>query len=335
MVIDLLLEPVSPELVCGSDPEDYESDKALYEAFSQLKSKLDGEMKNGVKQPPRWPDIQKEAFELAQSTKHLHLAVILTDCGLALEGFSGFCDGLRLIREWCERFWKDLYPREMRHSLIDSLSHPRFLMKPRRVILAKGPGGSFSFEDYEKAVSDEKSDDLEAANQARLVRGTFHATPKDQHASNLIVIETALAHARAVEETFDREAADGTANLMDLRDLLGRMAEALRPLAAAVQSKSEIMETAAESAAFHEGANMSKFTGGAVGSREHAGEQLELLAQYFEKNEPSSPIPYMLRRARRCIGMSFIELVDELAPDKGHALQVLKPETVSEVAINE
>lgn len=333
MEIEPLLEPVSPELPCGPDPEDYESDKELYEAFSQLKSKLDGEMKNGVKQPPRWPDVQKDAFQLASRTKHLHLAVVLADCGLSLEGFSGFNDGLRLIRGWCESFWDRLYPLEVRHTLVDSLSYPRFLTKPRRITLAKGPGGAFSFEDYEKALEDERSDDSEAANQARLVLGTFRTTPRDQHAANLGVIEQALENVRAIEDIFENRLPDEPANLMDLRDMLHRMTEALRPMAA--QPSSDATEAASTQAAASPTGGGGQSFGGSVNSREQAGEQLERIASYFEKNEPSSPLPYLLRRARRCIGMSFLNLVDELANDRNHAMQILKPENASEENVNE
>lgn len=332
MEIDPLLEPVSPEFPCGPDPEDYESDKELYEAFSQLKAKLDGEMKNGVKQPPRWPEVQKEAYQLASRTKHLHLAVVLADCGLNLEGFAGFNDGLRLIRGWCENFWDHLHPLEVRHTLVDSLSYPRFLTKPRRIILAKGPGGAFSFEDYEKALEDERSDDSEAANQARLVIGTFQTTPRNQHAANLGVIEQALENVRVIEDVFEDRLPDEPANLMDLRDLLNRMAEALRPMAAE-PSLDTVEVSSIEGTASSAGNGQT--LGGSINNREQAGQQLELIARYFEKNEPSSPLPYLLRRARRCIGMTFMDLVDELASDKNHALQILKPDNASEENVNE
>jgi type VI secretion system protein ImpA len=332
MDIDSLLEPVSPERPCGPDPEDYESDKELYEAFSQLKAKLDGEMKNGVKQPPRWLEVQKEALQLAARTKHLHLAVVLADCGLTLEGFSGFNEGLRLIRIWCENYWDNLYPLEVRHTLVDSLSYPRFLTKPRRIALAKGPGGTFSFEDYENALEDERSDNSEAANQARLVLGTFQTHPRDQHAANLCVIEQALENVRAIESIFEDRLPDEPANLMDLRDLLNRMAEAIRPMTTEPSSDTE--EASEVEGAMPAGVGRQAISG-SINTRQQASEQLESIARYFEKNEPSSPLPYLLRRARRCIGMSFMDLVDELASDKNHALQVLKPDHASEESVNE
>ena len=71
------------------------------------------------------------------------------------------------------------------------------------------------------------------------------------------------------------------------------------------------------------------FTGGggtnAIASREAAIRQLDKIITWFETNEPSSPIPFLLRRAQRCVGMSFFELIEELANDRSQAELILKP----------
>lgn len=330
MDIEHLLKPISSELPCGPDIDDFELEKGLYEIFSQLKAKLDGEMKNGMLQPPKWRDIQESAVGLAASTKHLHLGVILTESGLLNEGFAGFRDGLRIIDCWSRDFWPHLYPREIRHTLIDSLASPRFLLKPKRVHIAKAAGGSFCFEDYEAALENKDSADNDTANHARLVLGVFKDTPRDQHVQNLALIEASLDHARAIESTFDDlGGSEESVNLSNLRDLLSRMAAALRPLATEVG----VVENAANDTKEGGGAvtSASGFSiGGSIGSREQAAEQLEQIARFFEKSEPSSPLPYLLRRARRCVGKNFMELIDELATTKDHAHQVLSPSTGSE-----
>ena len=331
MDIAPLLHPISPELPCGPDVDDYDSEKDLYEAFSQLKAKLEGEMKNGVKQPPRWADIQHEAFNLATQTKHLHLAVILTECALMTEGMKGFCDGLHLIREWTQNFWQDLYPREDRHTCVDSLANRKFLVKPRRLQFAKADGGSFSFEDYETALENLESADPDTANQARLVLGVFRDTPREFHSQNLTCIEEAVKHVNQIETLFESQGgADNFVNLVELRQLLERMAEVITPLATPPQEESAAAATDANQTANTGSGPQSNF-GAGVNSRAQAAEQLERIAQFFEKSEPSSPLPYLLRRARRCIGKSFMELLDELASTKDHAMQVLlSPEGTSE-----
>lgn len=328
MDIEPLLSPISAELPCGPDADEFEEQKSLYEAFSQLKAKLEGEMKNGVLQPPKWPEIQEAALSLAASTKHLHLGAILAESGLMNEGFAGFRDGLRLIHFWCRDFWPHLYPREVRHTLIDSLSSPRFILKPMRVQIARAEGGSFSFEDYEKAVEEKQSPDNDIANHGRLVLGVFQATPREQHLNNLAIIEDALSHVNAIEEiSYELGGSAEAMNLVKLRELLERMIDALKPLSA----EAEAVAGEGESSAVQPTGGMSAATGpgfgGAIASRAQAAQQLEQIAQFFEKSEPSSPLPYMLRRASRCIGKNFMDLLDELATTKEHATQVLSPIT--------
>ena len=326
-----LLHPVSPDLPCGPDVDDYETEKELYEEFSQLKAKLEGEMKNGVKQSPRWADIQQEAFSLAAKTKHLHLAVILTECALMTEGMKGFRDGLHLIREWIQNFWQDLYPREDRHTCVDSLANRKFLIKPRRLQFAKADGGSFSFEEHETALENLESADPDTANQARLVLGVFRDTPCEFHAQNLACIEAAADHVHQIEALFEAQGgADNFVNLVELRHLLERMVEVVTPFASPPQEESTAATNDANQTANFTTGIQSNF-GSGVSSRAQAAEQLERIAQFFEKSEPSSPLPYLLRRARRCIGKSFMELLDELASTKDHAMQVLlSPEGASE-----
>ncbi|MDR1318634.1 MAG: hypothetical protein LBJ90_03340, partial [Treponema sp.] len=38
-------------------------------------------------------------------------------------------------------------------------------------------------------------------------------------------------------------------------------------------------------------------------------------AEYFQTQEPNSPIPYLIDRALRFSEMNFIELIEDMAPD--------------------
>ncbi len=336
MDIDSLLQPVSPELPCGPDADDFDSQPELYASLSQLETMIGGEVRNGTLQPPRWPAIQEEALKLAAQSKHLRLAVILTESACINEGLEGFRDGLRLLRSWCNDFWPHLYPREIRHTLIDSLSTSRFLIKPRRLILASSVGGSYSFDDLETARGNLQSSDSEQANQARLVVGVFESTPKEKHARNHATALEALEHAREIENIFDEcGGSDDSISLSDLRDCLSRMASALEPYAKDADTTTTSAAETQASGTSHTsgGANIQAF--GSIDSRQKAGEQLEQIAQFFERNEPSSPVPYMLRRARRCIGMSFMDLIKDLSTDAANANLILSPEGGSENSVTE
>jgi type VI secretion system protein ImpA len=339
MDIDSLLPPLSDEAPCGPDADDFDTQPELYSALSQLETMISGEVRNGTLQPPRWAAIQEEALKLAAQSKHLRLAVILTESACLNEGLEGFRDGLRLLHEWVDAYWPHLYPREIRHTLIDSLSTSRFLVKPCRLILASGVGGSYSFEDLDSARVNLNSSDSEQANQARLVVGVFQSTPREKHARNHAALTEALEHAHQIENIFDdRGGSDDSVNLADLRDCLKRMATALEPYATepettAVTGNSGGGDSAPGSGPSSRGESIEAF--GSVDSRKKAAEQLEQIAQFFERNEPSSPIPFMLRRAKRCIGKNFMELIHDLSTDAANAKLILSPEEGSENSVTE
>jgi type VI secretion system protein ImpA len=54
---------------------------------------------------------------------------------------------------------------------------------------------------------------------------------------------------------------------------------------------------------------------GEIRSREDAVRMMDRVAEYFERNEPSSPVPVLLRRTKRLVSMSFLDILRDLTPD--------------------
>jgi type VI secretion system protein ImpA len=42
---------------------------------------------------------------------------------------------------------------------------------------------------------------------------------------------------------------------------------------------------------------------------------IDKICQFYERAEPSSPVPLLLKRARRLVPMNFMEIMQDLAPD--------------------
>jgi type VI secretion system protein ImpA len=51
---------------------------------------------------------------------------------------------------------------------------------------------------------------------------------------------------------------------------------------------------------------------------------LDRICGYYARNEPSSPIPLLLRRARRLVTMDFVDIVRDLAPDALAQVEALR-----------
>jgi type VI secretion system protein ImpA len=71
-------------------------------------------------------------------------------------------------------------------------------------------------------------------------------------------------------------------------------------------------EAAAAGAAGGEGGAMAV---GAIKSRQDAIRALEAVAEFFRRNEPSSPIPLIVDRAKRLVSKDFLEVLGDIAPD--------------------
>lgn len=325
MDLQALRNPVSDAAPCGTDLENNYDPR-----WGQLNTLAAGEKREGITQPPRWTDVRDLALELARETRHLRLGVILTECATHLQGLPGLRDGLALLRAWCENLWDDVFPageledkRDMRPPVIEALNYPSFLVRLNAVPVSQSAGGRFSLGDLDAAEQADKNDP-EAGNQARLVLGGFSNTPKEILQTALTAVQEALEHARAIETIFDDRFGSGYGvNLGDLRELFAKMIHRLSPYCGTAAAAGEGGDAGGDSAA------AAGASGGgpavAINSRESAIRTLDKVITWFETNEPSSPIPFLLRRAQRCVGMNFFELINELANDRAQAELILKP----------
>ena len=63
------------------------------------------------------------------------------------------------------------------------------------------------------------------------------------------------------------------------------------------------------------GASRGVSTPGEIRSRQDVVQTLGRLCDYLVLNEPTNPVQLVLRRAQRMMSMSFLELMEDLAPD--------------------
>ena len=330
MEIDDLIQPVSEEFPSGVDFE--EDDRLNYEAGT-LESMVEGEIdpKNGERLKPKWPQIQKKGLELSKKGKNLRVAAILTESACVTEGFFGLRDGLRLIREWTERYWDTVHPTYERQPLLQSLNREQVLMKAilGSVYAPKDPGDDFDFGEFLRGWDSPGAEPTDSRLSRLATKMLTQLTPEKRQA-NLEAIEEALEHAKAIENCFDTKyGVDDSIDLSEMRTMLARSTQI-------IESSNSGSESEAEALAFHSVAPTADTPGAATSARPggmtraSAMSMLDQVIRFFETTEPSSPVPYLLTRAKRCVGKNFMELIDELAPSKDQAELILKPSATSE-----
>jgi len=346
--IEKLLQEVSPDSPSG---EDVEYDPAFREMVNAALPKPPPEFgpdKDNPPEPPDWRKVQQKALELLARSKHLRPAVYLSRALLDSQGFSGLRDGLRLLRGLLERYWKTCYPQldpadeydPSRRNIIDDLNSSEFMLNDiRRITLLDLPRlGRFNVRDINLT---DKVVKLPAGPDKQLTDLTEIAADFIEKRGEAESIQTAASDVRgciaAVRDCMDGANAlqsyvaeqAGAANAPQLDDLI----KALKEIEYALQ---QIDVTLAEQLA-QQGiaeplpAGVAETPGvsdpdsglqpamplvtGEVTSRDDVIRWLDKLCEYFKRSEPSSPVPILLRRAKRLVSKDFMEIVRDLAPE--------------------
>jgi type VI secretion system protein ImpA len=64
-----------------------------------------------------------------------------------------------------------------------------------------------------------------------------------------------------------------------------------------------------------------------VSSREDVLRALDRVCEYYRRQEPSSPVPVLLERAKRLVGMDFLAIIKDLAPTGLHEVETIRGPT--------
>ena len=54
---------------------------------------------------------------------------------------------------------------------------------------------------------------------------------------------------------------------------------------------------------------------GEITSRQDVIRALDKICEYYDRHEPSSPLPLLINRAKRLASKSFLEIIGDLTPD--------------------
>jgi type VI secretion system protein ImpA len=110
----------------------------------------------------------------------------------------------------------------------------------------------------------------------------------------------------------------GTAQAVDLKPLAGRLKPLVALFANAQGTGEQNQDADASGDAGDAGQTASGVKLAAVGeirSRDDALRLLDKVSEFLERNEPTNPAPLLIRRARRLMTMSFVDIMREMAPE--------------------
>lgn len=325
--LDQLLAPVSADEPCGPDLE-YDPELAELELAS--KGKPEQEYGDTVieAEEPEWKVVKRLALSLLQRTKDLRVAVPLGDACLALGDLDGFQDSLSLINTFVTEFWESVHPQldadddndpTARVNAVAALLAPGGTLKLlRNTPLVRVQGiGQFSFTDVEIAASGHDSDDLptEATISGAFLDCNYDTLVATQNAFNAI-----HDHVTGIENQLSLKV--GTSNAVNMAPLSGLINDIRKILSDNLQKRGANEQEVDETPDDDEvdttvvgAAPPSKKADGEIRGREDVIRAIDRICEYYEKHEPSSPLPLLLNRAKRLATKSFMEILRDLTPD--------------------
>ena len=309
-----LLAAVSAENPCG---EDVTYDPKFLELDTLIAGKPETQF--SIAEEPDWKGVRDACLALFARSKHLRVAALLCLAAVKLEGAAGLQKGLTLIKGLLETYWADLYPKLdpadnndplERVNIVASLSSPigtfgdpiRFLQNVRQIPLTNSPQmGRFGLADLSGG---------KAASAAQ-VAAAFRDTPAAQVEGTYQAISQALVSARGIDDFLTHTiGADKAPDMDALKNTLAEMQKALGPYVS-----SPVPDAGASAVESAGGAPAPQSAPGAIESRQDVQRALDRICDYYARKESSSPVPLLLKRARRLVDMDFMQIVNDLAPD--------------------
>lgn len=294
---------------------------------------------------PAWNEIFERTLGMMGKSHDLRLGVLLVASAPAVEGFAGLATAMETVLQLVTERWETVHPRldvygepddpEMRKNVLDGLAPPigtmgddyRLQERLRQIPLVEHRMiGRFSFRDVllaEGAVQPRKGE--EPADKAR-IDGAFHETAVETLQDLRQALKRSEDAASSLEAAFRERSGGLVPDLASFRKLLsdiGREVDgqlASRGYGDAPQENpQETGEVAESGGAVQRKAGLS----GEVTTRAEVRLALDKVIRYYESNEPSSPVPILLKRASRLVDKSFMDIMRNIAPDQMSVVNAL------------
>lgn len=328
--LEAALNPLSPEEPCGPDLE-YDGDFIALGTASQGKPEQQYGDTIIPAEPADWKEVMRLGKDLVMRTKDLRVACHLCRAMAVTSGIAGFSEALALVRGYVDNFWDTVHPKldpeddndpTERVNTIASLADPGTMVADllRTPLLQVPMIGPVSMHHVLiiKGEANPKADDPPI--DASVIEGAFvdadNETLSAAHEASAKAYEDAVAIEARVTDLVGAANAASLEKLADalrtIRDYLANHVGAPVSEEAAVEGEADAVAAAAGGAPA-QGAPRAGV--GELHSREDVMRALDKICEYYDRYEPSSPLPLLIKRAKRLATKSFLDILEDLTPD--------------------
>jgi type VI secretion system protein ImpA len=283
---------------------------------------------------PEWRLVSEQAQALLHRAKDVRLAMLLLRASTRMQGVVGFSLGLKLLTGLLDTFWDGIHPMldaeedndpTMRLNALAPLTQQTMVLRDfyeASVGVSRGVG---PIKVRDIAIAHNLLTPV--GNSAGYSPAQVHGALSEIHAEHpetMPMLQGIVAQVSALQTLLvDRT---GLGDAIDL-DPLRRIGIVLRTASTAVMGDGAEAEPEAE--AGEAGGGDAPAGGrpaaprGEINSRQDALLTLDRVIRFLEQTEPGNPAPLLIERAKRLIGVSFFEIMNDLAPNAIDSIELV------------
>jgi type VI secretion system protein ImpA len=314
--IQNLREPLSADAPCGIDLEDSHL-LASFDAYRLFGSDV------RLPADTDWRGIRDRSQEALAQSRDLRLLAHLSAALLHTQGLEPFCESLGVAEAWLRDQWGAVFPRVdedaiLRKNALSCLADRMAIVDAvrRTPIVSHRQLGAYSLRHLELATGHlppaETDTNVPTSEQ---IEAALEGTPVEELEARRASVQSGIEAIRNITATMQTQG--GFESSPDFAALLAPLTRIDRVLTEHLAHRSGASEAPVETdgSSDPQASASAPVAVGNIQSRQDAIRAIDAVSAYFRKNEPSSPIPLLLDRAKRLVSKSFLEVLEDIAPD--------------------
>lgn len=338
--LQALLAPINESAPSGENLE-YQPEFASLEEAAVGKPDRQMGSQTLPGEPPNYAVLFAQSNELLRRSKDLRIAAHLTRACLDKASFAGLHQGLALLHRLLANYWPTVHPQldpddgndpTMRVSALSALVAPDLLTALRSApLFTTQVAGPISLRSFAIAAGELPPPGDGPKLDANLLEAAFREVALPMLQNVATALQGARDELKGVSEAFQKGAGGVSGpDFSGLDRILYQAQAALRPrLSARAAEGAPAPGEAAGAGSNGSGASGHGVAGlapeasapeapaginGVVRSRDDVVMLLDKIIGYYERHEPSSPLPLLLARCRKLAALSFLDIVKDMAP---------------------
>lgn len=341
--LDSLKSDIRDDAPCGDDLTEAVEYVQYDTDFAGKPEQVMGDSVQEAEEPD-WRSMRDRALDMLGRTRDLNLLIRLTVASMKLDGLEGLRDGLSLVRWSIETHWEHVYPPldpddgdpMARVNALGAMNAPvgtvgdplrfreRVLDLP---LLSSRILGHVTLRDVRRA-EDPGAAPGEDGEDDTARRRRIMAIVEDVGAESVTAASESMQQAvdslKGVDDSLtDKVGASQAANfedvLHDLREAAGKLSGWAASVAPAAADEEFDLEEFADSDTAENSSGAAPAARpvgvGEIASVSDVRTAFDKIVEYYDRNEPSSPVPVVVKMAQQLLGKSFLDIASVMSPD--------------------